>query len=673
MFSNPEGRIAAERVEFNVSQGTGMFHLATGSLSLGPMAERTQFGGQEPDVYFYGETIEKLSERSYRVTRGGFTTCVQPTPRWEVVSGSIDLHMNDYAIARNTLFRVKGVPLMYLPVIYYPIQEDSRATGFLLPTYGSSSLRGQTLSNAFFWAIGRSQDATFYHDWFTQTGQGAGVEYRYAAGLGSYGNFSFYRFGQREAEFTSSGQSVALPARTSFQITGNGIQLLAPGVRAHERIDYISNLVTQQLYQQNVTQASSATRTIEAGLSAVWGGFTTSALYQRSETFANVSDSQVYGSTPRITAALAPRRLFNLPIYASLNSNYGYLPQRSLRDGETLSDRSLGRFDVQPAVRVALSRLSFLSVNSSVSYRTTYYSRSTDGPEPLLRRYLTQRSEVIGPVLARIWDTPGSSYSERMKHIIEPVFALDYVTTIVNHLRVPVLTDATDRVFGSTMRFTYGVNNRWLFRARTTDGSAGQTVEFLTVGLQQTYYATELASRNDIAYVSNAFRNKSVDLSAIALSVRANSGAAFNSTGRLDYDVQGQGLQVATAAVTAAVGPTTSRSSITASYSRQRRTKTSTATSSLGASTTLRFHEGRVTGTYGFSWDIRGAGLISQSTAFSYLAQCCGLQVEFQKYKYPRANPNFPIPSDRRLNVSFVLAGLGTFSNFFDAFGGLTR
>jgi hypothetical protein len=53
------------------------------------------------------------------------------------------------------------------------------------------------------------------------------------------------------------------------------------------------------------------------------------------------------------------------------------------------------------------------------------------------------------------------------------------------------------------------------------------------------------------------------------------------------------------------------------------------------------------------------------------MAQCCGLQVDFQKFNYPSA-AGFPIPSDRRINVSFVLAGLGTFSNFFGAFGGNT-
>jgi hypothetical protein len=54
------------------------------------------------------------------------------------------------------------------------------------------------------------------------------------------------------------------------------------------------------------------------------------------------------------------------------------------------------------------------------------------------------------------------------------------------------------------------------------------------------------------------------------------------------------------------------------------------------------------------------------------MAQCCGLQVDFQKFSYPSSS-GFPIPADRRINFSFVLAGLGTFSNFFGAFGNSVR
>ena len=671
VFTNPEGRIAAERVEFNMANGTGTFHMASGIMSLGEEVDRAQFGNQEPEVYFYGDTIEKLDQRKYRLTRGGFTTCVQPTPRWEVTSQSVVITLDDYAFARNTLLRVKGVPLLYLPVLYYPIKEDDRATGFLLPTYGSSTLRGQTLSNAFFWAIGRSHDATFFHDWFTRVGQGAGAEYRYVAGQGSYGNFRFYRLDQQQSDFTQNGQVSRLPSQSSYQFSAAGNQMLGQSVRLFQRVDYTTSMVTQQLYQQNLYQASNATRTIEAGLSGTWGRLTAGAFFQRTETFTGTDTSQLYGSTPQLTAAIAPTRILGLPVYASLNNDFSYLPFRQVTSGRVDSDRSLGRLDVAPALRAALSRLSFLTVNTSVSYRTTYYTRSADSTgtvtgSPLTRRYLMVRSDVVGPVLSKIWDTPGSSFSERMKHLIEPTFAIEYVPPIDNASRVLKLANSKDVILGDTARLTYGINNRFLYRARS-EGSGGSTVQFLTVGVQQTYYLTRRSSLNDPQYVSTWFRNRSVDLSDVAVNVKVAPSPALESTTRLEYGVHGEGLQVLTTGGTTQIGA----GSATVSYSRQRRNQTARPESSLTLANSLRFLEGRATGAYSLTWDIGGSGILNQNIGLSYLAQCCGVQVEFQKFKFPQSRSNFPIASDRRLNVSFVLAGIGNFSNFLGAFGGL--
>ena len=46
VFTNPEGRIAAETIEFNIQTGLGTFHEANGLMSLGPKADRKQFGNQ---------------------------------------------------------------------------------------------------------------------------------------------------------------------------------------------------------------------------------------------------------------------------------------------------------------------------------------------------------------------------------------------------------------------------------------------------------------------------------------------------------------------------------------------------------------------------------------------------------------------------------------------------
>jgi LPS-assembly protein len=669
VFSGPEGRIAAERVEYNVTGGTGTFHQASGIMSLGDTVDRVQFGNQDPDVYFYGDTIEKISARSYRLTRGGFTTCVQPTPRWEVTSDSVVINLNDYAIARNMLLRVKGVPLMYLPILYYPIKDEDRATGFLLPTYGSSTLRGQAISNAFFWALGRSHDATFFHDWYTRTGQGVGAEYRYVAGQASYGNVKLYHLDQHQAEFVQSGSTTILPAQSTFQIIGAGNQAIGTAIRLHQRVDYTSSVLTKQLYQQDLYQASNASSTVEAGATGSWGVLTAGALFQRIETVTDADSSQQYGSSPRLTAAVAPQRLFGLPVYGSVNSEYAYLPFRKIEDGEVSDDKSLARFDVLPTMRAALSRLTYLTLNTSASYRTTYYTRSEDDEgevttEPLTRQYLTLRSDVTGPVLAKIWDTPASGYSERMKHLIEPTFAVEFIPAINNVDRVLTLSDSSDIIKGDSTRFTYGLNNRLLYRARTTDGSAGTTIQFLTIGVQQTYYVTERASLNDQQYRSNDFRSRPVDLSDVALNIKLTPGPRLDSTTRFEYDVHGEGLHVITTQGTAQFGA----SSTTINYSRQRRPGDD-ADSSMTWSSSLNLLQGQARGAYALTWDIGRGYILNQSIGVTYHAQCCGIQADFQKFRF---TSGAPIGADRRFNVSFVLAGLGTFSNFFGAFGGLT-
>ena len=290
VFASPEGRLSADRLEYDVASGTGTFHDATGLMSLGAQADRRQFGNQEADVYFYGEVIERLGPRRYRLTRGAFTTCVQPTPRWEVASGSVTLNLNDYAVAKGTTLRVKGVPVMYLPMIYYPIREDQRSTGFLLPTYGTSTVRGQAISNAFFWAINRSTDATFFHDWFTKAGQGAGAEYRYVAAAQSMGDVRFYRFNQDETTFVNGNQTQTLQKANSYEVTGNLNHALTRNIRARARLDYFTDLVTQQLYNQNLYAATRNRRLIEGGLTAGFGPLMTSMLYQRSELFTSRKD-----------------------------------------------------------------------------------------------------------------------------------------------------------------------------------------------------------------------------------------------------------------------------------------------------------------------------------------------------------------------------------------------
>jgi hypothetical protein len=378
----------------------------------------------------------------------------------------------------------------------------------------------------------------------------------------------------------------------------------------------------------------------------------------------------VYGSTPRVAASIAPAMLFGSPVYASATSEYAFIPDQQLVNGTVVNDRSLAKWDLAPSLRVPLSRLTYLSANTSALYRSTYYSRSIDEagrptPAGLLRQFVTVRSEVIGPVLTKIWDTPESTHTERMKHVIEPTFAVDYTTEFANQLNVPKTNDAGDYVVGGAARVTYGVTNRLFYRGRPTEEAKGQTREFVTVGVQQTYYTNPQSSLYDTSYVSYSGRPTAVALSPIAVTARVSPTLAFDANARVEYDVNGYGMQ------SFSTGGTISapRVSGNLTFSRTKSASAFQTNSFLTGSTGARTRDGHITGQYILSWDVARGYLVNQSVGASYMGQCCGVRVEFQKFNYQPGS--FALPADRRFNITFVLAGLGSVSNFFGAFGGV--
>ncbi len=117
-----------------------------------------------------------------------------------------------------------------------------------MPSYGASSYKGQTISNAFFWAINRSQDATILHDWFSKTGQAVAGEYRYMS-LGGTGNVRTDFLNEKPTTFIDTdGTEVEQPGRRTFRVYGNLSQSLGGSWYAQGRADYSSDLAVDRLY-----------------------------------------------------------------------------------------------------------------------------------------------------------------------------------------------------------------------------------------------------------------------------------------------------------------------------------------------------------------------------------------------------------------------------------------
>ena len=563
------------------------------------------------------------------------------------------------------MLKVKGVPLMYLPIFYYPIEEDDRSTGFLMPTYGTSTLRGQSLTNAFFWAINRSQDATFSHDWFAKAGQQFGGEYRYVLAPGSSGTLRTSMFNQKATAPANGG--TATESARSYRIDGGMTQNLGGGLRARANANYFSNGDTERLYQQDVSRATQSTRSFGGNISGAWREYVLSGTMDRIDYFnasGTTSDITTSGGLPRVNFSRGERPIGKAPIYFGVNTEYVSILRRQTRNDVTVSDQGLNRFEINPTVRIPFTRVPVLH-------------RQLDGrlARHLLEREPGRRAAGAGVAEAAVLRlqqrasparrscASSARRTRKFKHVIEPNFSLKRITDFDVADQIVAL-ESSDFERPNYTRVGYGLTNRLYAKKETSR-------EVLAVSISQSYYTDETAAQTDGQY-QTGFNTRPPEQ---VLAGRAASSAARRTIASRPTSAPSGTTPRAPSsrsAPTAASTPPTSRRRAagrsrrtcraTSRSCRRRRRTTSTP------SVTLRTTANRLGGTYSFNYDMLADRFLQQRYFAYYNAQCCGVLVEYQTYNII----GLTVPQDRRFNVSFTLAGIGTFSNFLGAFGGQT-
>ena len=714
VFAQGDNRISAEHAEFDTETKLGTFYNATGFSTVKPPKPQPPrpgvmtpppVVGQETVVIFFGEKIEKIGPKKFRITNGGFSTCSQPTPRWDLNAGTVILNVDHYTTLTNAVLRVKGVPMFYTPYLYYPTKRGDRATGILIPTYGASSLRGQSLHNAFFWAIDRSQDATFLYDYYSKTGQGFGSQYRYNAGTGD-GNIRAYLDDQHGASYTDDlGNTTTTAATRSYEIRGGANQLLPFNMRARANVNYFSSIATSQQFNTNIYDASRNIRSFGGNLIGAWGKYSLNATFDHSEYFYNLTDSTLSGSWPRVAFSRNERPIGDSPVYFSMSTEF--LSSLSTRNqGVTDSnnntviqttDNGLSRIDIAPQVRFPFKKWAWFTVNSTVGWRETYYTRSyAPSPNPdvlpsvvvdtgLNRTLYTLQAQVVGPVFNRVWDTPENGYAEKFKHSIEPVLTINRTSTVDNINQI-VKLDGVDNYIGGTT-LTYGLNNRFYAKRKLTPGGVAVSREIFDVELSQSYYTNQSAAQYDTQYQTTLgiVSQTPTNFSPIALNFRALPTDFLNANLRAEFDARYHGLRTISAQGSYIW---TNRIQVTGGWSKRgyipeipafndcRTIQTPYACTpasldqAINVMTNLHTKDNKVGGTFSFNYDILRGYMQQEQMSLFYNAQCCGIAVQYQTYNYGPYSSS-PIPADHRFFLSFTLAGLGNFSPFNGALSGV--
>ncbi|HEX7549529.1 MAG TPA: putative LPS assembly protein LptD, partial [Candidatus Methylomirabilis sp.] len=172
-------RLEGDRIEYNYRTNQGVISNGRGTI--------------DPGISFSGVEIRREGERQYSLKDGSFTSCrvcesESSTPDWEFRAGEATIYQDEWIASRDTSFWIKGIPVMYSPVLALPI--GPRRTGFLIPRFSYGGRDGFGVKEPFFWAISPSQDATFIPTYRTKRGFELDGEYRYVLDENSRGTLS---------------------------------------------------------------------------------------------------------------------------------------------------------------------------------------------------------------------------------------------------------------------------------------------------------------------------------------------------------------------------------------------------------------------------------------------------------------------------------------------------
>src|SRR5690606_31563701 len=138
-----------------------------------------------------------------------YTTCKDCPESWSVFGREVEIILGEYVHIRHAYLKVRGVVVMYVPYIVFPIKKK-RETGLLFPSFGFEFEEGFRFQQPWFWALGDSADMTFTPSVFGRRGIGHQYQYRQA----------FHQDGWAQLDTLKVLDQVYLPGKVNEERSG---------------------------------------------------------------------------------------------------------------------------------------------------------------------------------------------------------------------------------------------------------------------------------------------------------------------------------------------------------------------------------------------------------------------------------------------------------------------
>ncbi|HPD60588.1 MAG TPA: LPS assembly protein LptD [Thermodesulfobacteriota bacterium] len=441
---------------------------------------------QRDNVYLNGSNIEKLGEKQYRVTDGEITTCDGKRPAWKFKCKKVDITVEGLAKAKDATFKIKEIPVAYFPYLAYPALVK-RQSGFLVPSFGTSSTEGIKLDNAYYWAISPNTDATFYLDVATKKGVGVGGEYRYITSETGRGRFYGYFIEEQDSYQEEKYSHLLDREKDRWNIVYEGKKDFDPTFFARAKVDTVSD---RQFYHDygNHTNLRSAEQTqSSASLTKHWGNF---SLAGEVEYNYSLLDSIDYPNDPliakgndltlqrypQIILSGVPLRVPHTPLYCSLNSDYAHF-YREERHVLPLLTQQGDRVEFDPRIMLPLSVMKNFFLQTEAGFLQTSYFNTSDDKGLDNSRSLFHLYSNLSTKFMKVYNLGSGN---KLRHTIEPEFIYTYIPD-QNQNDLPRY-DEFDNI-AEENRVALAITNRLVSKAYSPGGlSTIREILFLRLG-----------------------------------------------------------------------------------------------------------------------------------------------------------------------------------------------
>jgi LPS-assembly protein len=453
--------IQASHGTYNVRAESGRFENVTGTIGVRMRGTRLMLTSSSP-FFFTGKVVEKTAPDHYMVYDGTVTTCELPHPKWQFNASKVVVNVGGTAKIYYSTFGIRGIPILYLPFATLPAERIPRQSGFLIPNFGTSSVKGTILGESLFWAINRSMDAHIGAEYFSARGWAPQGEFRAQPSETSFVDLNYFGVldrGTGNPPVNQGGEEVRLNGEGAFGHDFRGVA----------NIDYLSSYVFRLAFNDVFTQAVNSEVKSTAFLSNTTDGFFYNASMQRYQDFESTTAGDVVTilHAPSFEVSSVERQFEHSPFYWS----YEAAAEGLSRSEPGFSTAALlGRFDLEPTVSLPL-KLGGWSFRPELSLRDTVYTEQlasgsaikTAEPDAINRRALEGSVEVRAPAVSRIFD--GEFIGRKWKHVIEPRVVYSYVTGVDNFANI-LRFDERD-ILTNTNEVEYSLVNR-LYAKRTS-------------------------------------------------------------------------------------------------------------------------------------------------------------------------------------------------------------